>query len=126
MRQTPLYKSVLKHLKAKAIPISVPDLTLALEAQSIQPNKTTLYRLLERLENEGLVETVLLDNKTAFYEIKKNHHHHFVCEDCSTIECLEDNALEQKIHALEHDLSSQGLKIKTHQFSFTGLCAACQ
>jgi Fe2+ or Zn2+ uptake regulation protein len=126
MRKTPLYHSVLKLLKEKARPVSVPDLMVSLENQALKPNKTSLYRLLERLHAENLVETVLLDNKTAFYEIKRGHHHHFVCEDCSTIECLADSALEQKIHALEADLASQGLKIKAHQFSLTGQCAACQ
>ncbi len=125
MRKTPLYLAVLERLKSKSKPVSVPELLVSLET-SLQPNKSTLYRLLERLGVEGLVERVLLDNKTAFYELKRHHHHHFVCEDCETIECVSDDGLEAKIHDLENHLSSRGLKIKAHQFSFSGLCAACQ
>ncbi len=126
MRQTPLLKSVLELLKKKGGPCSVPDLQLQLSNLGLEPNKTSLYRLLEKLVAKGEIETVLLDNRTVYYELKREHHHHFVCESCETIQCLEDESLETRIHALEDNLAAQGLKIKAHQFSFTGQCAACQ
>lgn len=126
MRKTPLFTAVLKILETESIPVSVPELQALLLTQKFTPNKTSLYRLLERLQTENLIETVLLDNKTAFYEIKSEHHHHFVCNECEAIECLADASLENKIHALEHTLEAQGLKITDHQFSFSGQCAQCQ
>ena len=125
MRQTPLLKSVLSILAESHQPISVPSLQQKLAAQKITPNKTTLYRMLEKLTEEGVVERLLLDPKVAYYELKTHHHHHFRCDNCDEIRCLSDPELETQIHALEDKLKSSGLKIKDHHFSFSGSCDDC-
>ncbi len=104
----------------------MPDLLEELDKQNLQPNKTTLYRLLERLVAEGAVEEVLLDSKITFYELKDWHqHYHFTCTECQKIICLENQALEKKINDLEKELASQGLEIKEYQFSLKGKCKNC-
>lgn len=125
MRNTPLLQSVLELLKNAHKPMSVPDLQAELTKSSQTPNKTTLYRMLEKLNEAGTVETLLLDPKVTYYELKTHHHHHFKCNDCSTIECLTDPKLEAQIHKLEDQLKEKGISIEAHHFSLSGKCKDC-
>ena len=125
MRQTPLLKTVLKLLKEAHKPLSVPELQHLLEGQNLTPNKTTLYRMLDKLGEDGVVEALLLDPKVTYYELKTHHHHHFKCNNCDAIKCISDPELESQIHALEHKLETKGLTIKDHHFSLSGTCNTC-
>ena len=125
MRQTPLLKAVLALLEKSRKPLCVPDLQQLLVAQNLKPNKTTLYRMLEKLTQDRTVEALLLDPKAVYYELKTHHHHHFRCQVCDAIKCIADPALETQIHALEHKLEAKGLTIADHHFSLSGKCHAC-
>jgi Fe2+ or Zn2+ uptake regulation protein len=125
MRETPLRQSILEIIKNEQQPVSIPKLIPLLEKQNLKPNKTTLYRLFQKLVSSGAVEEVLLDSGTAFYEISSHHHHHFICQNCENIECLSDETLEQSIHVLEKTLQKNGLKLNAHHFSFSGFCKNC-
>lgn len=125
MRQTPLLQSVLEILKQKKKPLSVPEFQELLQKQNLTPNKTTLYRMLEKLQEAGEVETLLLDSKVTYYELKTHHHHHFRCQRCDSIECVTDPELETHIHALEDKLKAKGFKVEDHHFSLSGTCSHC-
>ena len=107
-------------------PLSVPEIQATLAKTGLTPNKTSLYRLLEKLKQAQVVETVLLDSATTYYEIKKHHHHHFKCGSCDTIQCLNDPELEKRIHELEQQLEKSGLQVAQPQFSISGHCRSCQ
>lgn len=59
-------------------------------------NKTTVYRILDRLEQEGVVHSFLGKDGLKWYakcsECSAHQHSdlhpHFQCNDCGTIECL--------------------------------------
>ncbi|MDT7830828.1 transcriptional repressor [Flavobacteriaceae bacterium S356] len=59
-------------------------------------NKTTVYRILDRLEQEGVVHSFLDKDGLTWYakctECTSHEHSdvhpHFQCNDCGTIECL--------------------------------------
>lgn len=127
MRQTKLTKHILGILKDENQPLSVPEIQQKLkDVHNLSPNKTTLYRQFDKLKQNNLVEEILLTNNVTHYEIKQAHHHHFICSECDTIKCLQDQNLEKEIHKLEHHLETQGLTINQHQFSFSGHCESCQ
>lgn len=126
MKKTPLLESVLQLLSEAQKPLSVPSIQAQLADKNLSPNKTTLYRMLEKLNQSDQVEVLLLDPKVTYYELKTHHHHHFCCESCDSIECVTDPELESQIHKLEHQLEQSGLKINHHQFSFSGCCQHCQ
>jgi len=125
MRQTPLLKTVLSLLEQAQKPLSVPDLQQLLSNKHLEPNKTTLYRMLDKLVDDGTVEALLLDPKITHYEFKTHHHHHFRCQSCDGIECIDDPDLETKIHQLEQKLQHKGFAVAEHRFSLTGKCKAC-
>jgi len=91
MNKTPLLKTVLEILKEQGRPLSVPDLLGMLLEKGFSPNKTTLYRMMERLVESGSVRSLLVDSKTTFYEqASKHEHHHFSCQKCAQVFCIED------------------------------------
>lgn len=127
MRKTKLTKHIIQILESANKPLSVPEIQDKLKTDhELTPNKTTLYRQFEKLTQADQVEEILLTNSVTHYELKQDHHHHFICNECDTIKCLKDQKLEEEIHKLEHSLESKGLQITQHQFSFSGQCETCQ
>lgn len=60
-------------------------------------NKTTIYRILERLENDGIVHSFMDKDGLKWYATCTNgctasHHSdihpHFQCQDCGKVDCL--------------------------------------
>jgi Fe2+ or Zn2+ uptake regulation protein len=126
MKKTALLTEVTSILKEQNCPLSVPQIQELLKKRSFLPNKTTLYRMLEKLKQHGDIESILLDNAVAHFEYKTHHHHHFICNDCKDITCIADETLENHIHRVQDILAAKGLSITSHQFSFSGMCHNCQ
>lgn len=125
MNKTLLLQSVKSIFATISSPITVLGIQGVLAEQDLTPNKTTLYRMLEKLKAQGFIEDILLNNKTTYYERKTNHHHHFRCNHCDYIRCIVDPNLEAQIHSLQDDVESDGLTIQSHHFFLTGSCQAC-
>ena len=101
--------------------LSVVDLVEQLKDDM---NKTTVYRILERLENEGIIHSFSGTNGLKWYakchECSADHHNdihpHFECEDCGKVECLEVNIFIPKIK--DRNIQSVDVLLK-------GQCADC-
>jgi Fe2+ or Zn2+ uptake regulation protein len=127
MRKTKLTNYLIEILQSSKQPLSIPEILEKLKSiHNLTPNKTTLYRQFEKLTQANEVEEILLTNNVTHYELKQDHHHHFICNECDTIKCLKDQKLEEEIHKLEHSLETKGLQITQHQFSLSGQCESCQ
>ena len=125
MRNTPLRKAVQTLFQNQTRPLSVPTIQQRLKHIGLSPNKTSLYRLLKKMEQEQLVRRVQLDSATTYYEISKKEHPHFSCQQCDTVECVNDQELQKKLQNLLKTLTHKGIKINSQQFSLSGLCAKC-
>ena len=54
-----------------------------------KPNKTTLYRILTRLENANLIR-IIPTIKENLFESKQNHNHlHQICTKCQQVFCTQ-------------------------------------
>ncbi len=94
----------------------VPGLSLA-----------TVYRVLKSLEEMGLVKKAPFVDEKLRYEIAKEDHGHFVCEICGLIFDLPVNCLEfEKDKALKDWFDKLGLKVKSCQLIFFGVCTKCR
>lgn len=106
-------------------PIPGPDLLKALRQKNHKVNKSTLYREIKFLLNQGLIMEVKLNPYIVHYESAHlNHHHHLVCENCGDIEEIVCNELERPILDLEKRIAPKFL-IKKHNLEFYGVCSAC-
>jgi Fur family ferric uptake transcriptional regulator len=87
-------------------------------------NKTTIYRVLERIENDGVVHSFVDKDGLKWYAAchgcsATEHidiHPHFQCQDCGKIDCL---TVEVKIPSIPNR------KINFSQVLLIGKCESC-
>ncbi len=120
-RITQARKRLLGLLEKGKTPLSVFDLQKSL---GLAVNKTTMYRELEFLKKNGIVQEVEFGDKKKRYEISSSHHHHVVCVECKSVKDVE---LQKDLDAEEKKIAKQkGFKIINHSLEFFGLCPACR
>jgi Fur family peroxide stress response transcriptional regulator len=124
-RVTSLRKMLLEHLLQVKEPISVKVLLKELNKRGVHPNQSTLYRQLETLVNHEIIDAVVINAKVQLFELRKDHHHHFVCGGCDDVQDIHSEEIETAFHTFQQTLSLKGLKIKKHELTFFGECQAC-
>jgi Fur family ferric uptake transcriptional regulator len=84
----------------------------------------SVYRILDLLTAEGLVQRIELGSGTARYEpiAPGGHHHHLVCDSCGKVEAFEDNALERALTRVEEQ---SGFTVAGHDVVLHGACGHC-
>ena len=125
-RKTIVSENVLKILERSTTALSVTQLIQLLEKKNIRPNKTTLYRIIDKLKENSLIHVFTLNNGTSYFELKDNHHHHhFFCNQCEKVICLNTCHLSKNNNQFEDILPNQNFSIDTHEFNIYGLCDKC-
>lgn len=67
-------------------------------------NISTVYRTLELLKTQDLVNEIDLgDGRIRYHPSEKGHHHHLVCNKCGKIISLPESTFCPLIDMLEHD-----------------------
>ncbi|MBD3808239.1 MAG: transcriptional repressor [Epsilonproteobacteria bacterium] len=108
LKRTPARAELLEIFYTQNKPIAYEDIKAL-----IRMDKATFYRNVSKFEQENILNSFESNDKKRYYEIQKNPHAHFICNECNTIECLQD--LEMP-------------KLKGYQIQdaiFKGLCKAC-
>lgn len=123
LRPTKARKFLFESLRSAQSPQSVPELQKALARKKYLPNKTTLYREIERLVMLGLLSKVQLSESRVSYELAGEHHHHFVCQACQGVTKI--SFCETLMKTIGSALQSQGKKVTHHNFEFFGVCEQC-
>ena len=92
IRKTKSVNAVLKAFEASKTPMSTLELVHKFRSDM---NKTTVYRILERLEDEGLLHSFLGKDGIRWYaechcldSKPQDVHPHFQCNECGKTECL--------------------------------------
>ncbi len=93
--------------------------------------KTTVYRALERLVEEGLVNKYIIDETSAArfeYIEREERCHRPVCFHCKCEECGRLIHLEcgEMVHMQAHLLDEHGFTIDPLRTVFYGICADCR
>jgi len=89
-----------------------------------QMNKSTVYRILERLENEGMLHSFAGKGGLRWYAVSDNSsrsthldtHPHFQCTDCGKTECLNINISIPEI---------SNYNVESASLLLTGKCRDC-
>lgn len=86
---------------------------------------TTVYRSLQAMADEGLVDTVRSrDGETLFRHCEINtHHHHLVCRECRATEEVGLTEIEKFLSQVAAD---HGYINVSHSVELYGLCPNCQ
>ncbi|MBF0457355.1 MAG: transcriptional repressor [Nitrospirae bacterium] len=110
---------------SEAVPISAPELRTRLLAQNVKANKTTVYRELDFLSDQGIIVEINAGDGKKRYELQRHgHHHHILCLRCSAVECvtIENCALEDQLNSVD----LKNFKVTGHALNFFGLCEGCR
>lgn len=86
--------------------------------------RATIFRLLDLLVAEGLVERVdLPDGSHAYVPCDASHHHHLVCVSCGAIAEVDDCGIDA---VMTEAARRTGFEIGTHRLELYGRCLECQ
>ncbi len=114
---------ILNLLKTLSQSVSAQDLYVKLRESQQGLGLATVYRALETLKLEGLVQVRTLANGESLYSPIQRDLHHLTC-----LACGRSVAIEQcPVHDLERQLqTSHRFKVYYHTLEFFGLCDRCQ
>ncbi|MTJ51487.1 transcriptional repressor [Anabaena sp. UHCC 0253] len=111
---------LLNHIKQG---ISAQDMYIELRNGNQSMGLATVYRSLEALKLEGLVQVRTLANGEALYTLVKQDKHHLTCLQCG----ISIPIHQCPVHDLEIQLqTTHQFKVFYHTLEFFGLCNQCQ
>jgi len=119
-RNTPTKEAVLKVITETGKAMSQDAIEQAI---SIDINRATIYRVLNRFCEDGVLHKIVAENGKQYFALchdcgeQHNHDHfHFRCTKCETIECL---PVEVNITV------PKGYVVENMNCVITGLCKTC-
>ncbi|MDX2243608.1 MAG: Fur family transcriptional regulator [Leptolyngbyaceae cyanobacterium bins.302] len=122
-RRTRNQERIINVLKTLDRSISAQDLYVELRNQGVSMGLATVYRSLEVLKLEGLIQARTIANGEALYSLIQADRHHLTCLQCGDSILID----ECPVHDLEVQLNqSYQFKIYYHMLEFFGLCTRCQ
>ena len=103
--------------------ISAQDLYLELKKSKQKMGLATVYRSLEALKLEGVVQVRTLASGESLYSSLHQDQHHLTCVNCGCSIPID----ECPVHELENKLQqAHHFKVYYHTLEFFGLCDRCQ
>ncbi|OGK09330.1 hypothetical protein A2767_03805 [Candidatus Roizmanbacteria bacterium RIFCSPHIGHO2_01_FULL_35_10] len=107
--------------KIKSHPQTVEEIHESLDKKV---NLASVYRTLKLFVKNKAVRVINFGDGKKRYELldEKNHHHHFTCNNCKSIEDI-SSQLEEKL--IEDIQLKSKLKIASHSLELFGVCHNC-
>ncbi len=125
-RITQTRRAVLGIFFSSHIPLTVQEILKGLERKKLTVNKTTVYRELEFLLSEKLIEEIQFGSEQMKrYELALgSHHHHIQCIECGAV--ADVDMPQELIAASKHIKKQTGFRVLDHSLEFVGVCKNCQ
>lgn len=124
LRRTRALEDVLHILIEAGEPLTLADVAESKHLHS-GADRATVYRLLTRLEERGVLRRLGLHDRAAYYTMVFPGHHndYLICTRCGKIQRLE---ISCPVEALEKQIAKQsGFTGLYHELEFFGLCPRC-
>lgn len=121
-RNTLQRKIILDALRRQNNHPSIEELYADISKEYPTISKTTVYRNLRILAENGVVARVSLPDGLERYEPKANPHYHFHCKKCRGIFDVEMPYLSDLDQSVE---SLYGFQVADHDVIFEGFCGQC-
>jgi Fur family ferric uptake transcriptional regulator len=116
---------VLEIIGNNSFPLSAGDIYQTLERRS-RINRVTVYRILDRLVDQGVVERLSTGGRAAYYGLAPNAFHrphpHFYCKSCGQMDCLNPESLNIEAEALWKTFPGRIDKVEVR---VDGVCKNC-
>lgn len=124
-RLTPLRRDILRQVWASHKPVKAYELLSQLSASHGRMAPPTVYRILDFLQQVGLVHR--LESLNCYIGCGAPEHLHqgqfLICERCGTVAEFADTAI---LSRLERTATRIGFKVASGTIEISGLCASCQ
>ena len=101
---------------------SIDELATDLHRRGLKADFSSVFRALERLEHEGEIERVELDDGKARFEAAGDHHEHIRCEDCGSVTPVPCGLVREVLPAVQR---RTGYEINRHRLVLSGRCPDC-
>jgi Fe2+ or Zn2+ uptake regulation protein len=85
-------------------------------------SKTTIYRNLRQLANNGVIRKVSLPDGLERYDDRNSHHYHFKCRNCGKIFDVDMEYLGRIDNTIQ---GKYGFQVDEHELVFRGICTKC-
>jgi Fur family ferric uptake transcriptional regulator len=118
-------QAILELLDEQSCALSAIEIEDALLARKREVSRASVYRVMDELEEIGLVQRVEIGQGMVRYEPVREgpgHHHHLVCDHCGRLEPFTDDGLERAIRRLSDRLP---LRVSEHEIVIHGACETC-
>lgn len=119
LKVTPHRLGVLRYLDENRTHPTADDIYRALKKNSPSLSKTTVYNVLDVLEDREMVDVLTISGIEARYDLKMHPHQHFMCKSCGRII---DIYVER--HCLDC-FPEKGHKVEEVHGYFKGICRDC-
>lgn len=97
IKKTPGRIAIIQAIQAHHSPLSENEIK---EAMKEMYDRITFYRNVQTLSAAGIIHKIVIDNTLVRYglncceskhehHVHRNEHAHFYCEECQSVECLE-------------------------------------
>jgi Fe2+ or Zn2+ uptake regulation protein len=124
MRRTKALEQLLATLLESERPMTLGELAES-ERLTEQCDKATVFRLLQRLADKGIVRRLGLHERAAYFTllVPGRHQDYLICTECGLIEAVKAPC---PVHELEDEIRRKtGFRNLYHELEFFGTCPAC-
>jgi len=103
--------------------VSAAEVADAVHARAPEVHRSTVYRTLDVLVEDGLVLRADLGGDRSYYELAaEHHHHHVVCTGCGAVAHVHDEAIAAAVACVQ---AASGYRLAQQELTFAGLCPDC-
>jgi Fur family ferric uptake transcriptional regulator len=124
LRRTKALEELLSTLLESKRPMTLAELA-ASERLTDQCDKATVFRLLQRLAEHGVIRRLGLHERAAYFTllVPGKHSDYLICTSCGSIEPIEAPC---PVHQLEDEIREKtGFRNLYHELEFFGVCPKC-
>ena len=124
LRRTKALEELISTLLESGRPMTLSELASS-ERLAEQCDKATVFRLLQRLIEHGMVRRLGLHERAAYFTLllPGRHNDYLICTSCGSIEAIKAPC---PVHELEDEIREKtGFRNLYHELEFFGLCPAC-
>ena len=124
LRRTKALEELLTTLLESARPMTLAELVASARLAD-QCDKATVFRLLQRLVEHGIVRRLGLHERAAYFTLllPGRHSDYLICTACGSIEAI---TAPCPVHELEEEIRNKtGFRNLYHELEFFGLCPHC-
>jgi Fur family transcriptional regulator, ferric uptake regulator len=124
LRRTKALEELILTLLESERPMTLSELASSSRLVA-QCDKATVFRLLQRLTDKGIVRRLGLHERAAYFTLilPGAHKDFLICTECGSIETVKAPC---PVHELEEEIKAKtGFRNLYHELEFFGTCPAC-